>query len=318
MLCALMSGLDALNIVGTPKSGTSSLFYWLNAHPELNGAHPKETFFFMDQDHPLASRHGVGFHTNGVSAYDHFFADATDGQKRFEGTTHYFYQETARKYLAGLNPQPLIVFVLREPAARIQSSFRFTRDNLANCSPQFTFDEFVDCLTTNSLSRLDSEYTSASSLFLAKQELQLSNYVHWIRWWNEVFPRDSIEIVLFEELYTDPVVVMRRLCHKLAVDPTFFDDFEFQHYNPTLKIRHHRLHRQAIKFARFLPSSNIKKLAKTLYLRFQKSSSKPQSNDVMGLTRLTEYFRSANEDLANEYVPELFKWWKTESIPSKA
>src|SRR5690606_29284173 len=116
---------------GMPKSGTSSLFYWLDEHPLIQGASPKETFFFMDDSHPLSGRHGLSFGRNGVESYSSFFPDRKEDSLLIEATTHYFYQRTARDYLSSLQKKPLIVMLLREPANRILSSFRFTRDNLA-------------------------------------------------------------------------------------------------------------------------------------------------------------------------------------------
>jgi len=39
-----------LVIAGAPKSGTSSLFFWLAAHPEVCGSQKKETYFLADKD----------------------------------------------------------------------------------------------------------------------------------------------------------------------------------------------------------------------------------------------------------------------------
>ena len=44
-----------LIIAGAPKSGTSSLFSNLTAHPEVGGANKKETKYFLDKGYPLFS-----------------------------------------------------------------------------------------------------------------------------------------------------------------------------------------------------------------------------------------------------------------------
>ena len=36
-------------IAGAPKCGTSSLYFWLSAHPEVKASMVKETFFFADE-----------------------------------------------------------------------------------------------------------------------------------------------------------------------------------------------------------------------------------------------------------------------------
>lgn len=200
-------------IIGMPKAGTSSLFQWLAAHPAVEGASPKETFFLMDAEHPLRCRNGVDFLRDGPAGYDKFFSDSAGRRLRCEATTHYFYQSVARNYLSSLDDPPLIVFLLREPAHRVLSSFRFTQENLGNCDRQLTFDQYVKALLSGEAGCLDRHYScGGGSLYVAKRELEFANYAHWIDWWQQVFPRNRVEIILFEELRQNPKEVTMRLC----------------------------------------------------------------------------------------------------------
>jgi hypothetical protein len=51
--------LPNLVIAGAPKCGTSSLFYWLADHPQACGSTVKETFYLMDEEHPLRRKRKV-------------------------------------------------------------------------------------------------------------------------------------------------------------------------------------------------------------------------------------------------------------------
>ena len=56
--------IPALFLGGAPKSGTSSVFKWLDDHPDVIGSSPKETDFFAD---PGSSTHDPDFHVaNGL------------------------------------------------------------------------------------------------------------------------------------------------------------------------------------------------------------------------------------------------------------
>src|SRR5689334_10681741 len=83
--------LPNLVIAGAPKCGTSSLYRWLADHPQAFGSAPKETFYLMDEGHPLL-RKGSNFHTRGLAGYAEFF-DGRNEEARviFEATTHYLY-----------------------------------------------------------------------------------------------------------------------------------------------------------------------------------------------------------------------------------
>ena len=300
--------MPGLFVIGMPKSGTSSLFYWLDDHPEFQGATPKETFFFMDKEHPLCGEHGLDLHTNGIEAYQQFFPEPDSGRIRFEGTTHYFYQHTARDFIASLSSKPLVVILLREPAVRILSSFRFTRDNLANCDKELTFDQYVGCLLDGTPELLDKYYHSEGSLAIAKKELSLSCYVEWLDWWQEAVGLENLEIILFEDLKKKPGVVMRRLARRLGVDDSFYMDYPFDAINKTTPIAYQRFHRWAKKMAGRLPKNNIRNFLKRFYLTFQARSVQQDDSFEEGLLKLRAFFLHDNRALEKKYRLNLSDW----------
>ena len=129
-------------IIGAPKCGTSSLFRWITAHPQISRPeNGKELFFFMDPGHPLIKEPNV--HTASADAYDSLFPGISS-TCRLESTTHYLYQDTARELLAQMEGQPLIVVVLRDPVQCVWSSFQYTRNNLARMDPSLSFFQYVE------------------------------------------------------------------------------------------------------------------------------------------------------------------------------
>ena len=128
-------------IGGAPKCGTSTLFTWLAAHPDVCGSTPKETFFLMDEGHPLLNR--VNVHASGLGAYGSFFKEKPGAAHRLEGTTQYLYQTTPLSALVELEQPPHVVFVVRRPGARVYSSFRYTANNLARLRRPLEFVDYV-------------------------------------------------------------------------------------------------------------------------------------------------------------------------------
>src|SRR5437870_3389808 len=113
-------------IGGAPRCGTSALFHWLRAHPDVCAAQPKEPFYFLDAGHPFLPR--VSYHSHGFAGYVRYFAHwsrATPPRVVCEASTHYLYSETALDVLTHADPVPRVLFVLRRPAQRVYSSFQY-------------------------------------------------------------------------------------------------------------------------------------------------------------------------------------------------
>jgi hypothetical protein len=295
-------------LAGFPKGGTSSIFSWLDAHPQLQGSVPKEPFFLMDDAHPLAGQQGALLSRDGWKAYETFFPEPAKGRLRFEATTHYFYQETARKHLASLDPQPLVIFVLREPAQRLLSSFRYTRDNLGNCDRRLSFDQYVDCLLSGELRGLDRYYRAASSCWIAKRELEFGRYVEWLDWWLEVLDPRNLEVVLFEEVTRNPAREMARLARRLGIDETFYADFEFGKKNATYRVAHQGLHRFVRRLALRIPPALRPEGLKRRYIAWQGRGVREEAYES-GLAHLRQYFLPWIRRLADNYDLDVERAW---------
>lgn len=303
-----------ISIIGMPKSGTSSLFYWLNEHPDTEGSCPKETFFFMDDAHPLCGRHGLSLRSDGITAYEKFFASESEEKVRFEGTTHYFYQDAAREYFSSLVSSPLIVVLLREPADRILSSFRYTRDNLCNCDKSLTFNWYVDRLMTGATEDLRRFYHSEASFYIAIRELELSRYSLWADWWQERIPQNNLKLLLFEELRENPRGIMQIICRESGLDPSFYETFDFDAKNQTNPIGLQSLHRAARKVGVMIPGGSLKTWLKKRYLEFQMKTATKDDEYEWGVSVLREYFAPFNRELDSRHDLNLLQWWPASAI----
>jgi hypothetical protein len=102
-------------IIGAQKSGTSTLHYWLNQHPELHGSKPKEIHYF---DKKINYGYSLKWYE------DHFkTVNLLKSKLYFESTPGYFYYESIAKQLAGLYPQIKLILVLRDPVERAFSAY---------------------------------------------------------------------------------------------------------------------------------------------------------------------------------------------------
>lgn len=303
--------LDAA-IIGAPRSGTSALFEWLESHPNIQGSTPKETYFFMDAEHPLAIRQEnegePTLHTASLSAFDRFFDNSTEAV-RLEATTHHYYQQTARDVFSQFDPKPHVFFALRQPAHRIRSSFLFTKHNRGYIDPGLTFNQYVNILLDGSTPLLDQYYYSDSSLYIASRELELSKYVIWLKHWVECLGSDRVHPFLFEHFADDSRHVVVQICHILGLE-TSCVKWPIPSKNETTLVRSPRLQPLAHEIGSQVPNGWVKRTMKSLYewLQNRDTSSTTASNTDRGVRKLEEYFVPWNERLSQYSGLSLSEW----------
>lgn len=299
--------LPNLLIAGAPKCGTSSLFNWLAAHPEVCGSSPKETFYFVDQDNPLI-RPAANYHQHGLDHYT-FFPPGCSAQAQFflEATTHHLYQKTALNFFANRQPQPQIIFVLRKPSARIFSSFNYTQNNLSRLDKDVSFRQFTDLLLEGKLDQIRDRFHSEQSFFTLKHDLLYSQYSDFLLQWAKCFPPERLTILLFEQLKGDPGSILRRLARDLGIAADFYDQFDFTQRNQTMGVKNSFIHRTLRHFAPYFPKSPFKMILKSLYFNTQRDATvaKPDSES---LQKLDYYFTPYNQQLAEKFNLNLDCW----------
>ena len=295
-------------ILGWPKCGTSSLFNWLNAHPAIQGSIPKETFFLMDRGHPFYARHGRAFDQVGESGFEPFFDGPSMGRTRLEATTHHVFQDMARAAISRLHPPPRVVFVLRDPADRIYSSYRWRLNNISAINPLLTFNEYVNALLSNNIKFLEPHFRSEISLWIAQRELVLGDYYYWIRKWRNVLPADRQHVILFEELRENNQEKLGDLLSCLDVHSGEGRNDILPKANQTNKIRFHSIQRAALRVNPLLPKGNVKKWLKQKYLTLQGRSAPAECNYEVGLRALRRHFCPTIISLKDHYDLDLRRW----------
>src|SRR4051812_12198760 len=163
--------LPTFLVIGAYKAGTTSLFHYLRAHPQVFMTEEKETFYFTDD----AYHHGREW-------YEAQFAAGADSVARGEASTAYsawpnfkHVPERASK----LVPDARIVYLLRHPIERLQSQYLFDARMFRDHRP---IDEAV----------LD-EATYVSR----------SRYAMQIDRWMAHYPRENLLLLTTEELRND-------------------------------------------------------------------------------------------------------------------
>jgi hypothetical protein len=182
--------LPTFLVIGAMKAGTTSLYEYLRAHPQVFMATPKELHFFPESKH---------WH-DGVEWYaSHFTGDgARAARARGEISPSYsqadqFPGVAAR--VAQIVPDAKIVYLVREPVARAQSMYLHEVAAGRETLP------IEDALATKPLYVNSSRYAS-----------QLDEYLPH-------FAREQLFVFTSESLRADRARTLHRLFAFLDVDP---------------------------------------------------------------------------------------------------
>ena len=123
-------------VIGTMKSGTSSMFHYLKQHPQISMAYKAEDFF------------GRNFH-KGVRWYRSFFPYKYKGETQAIGeiTPSYILRDYVPERVRATVPEARFIILLRNPVDRAYSHFQFRK----RYRPfDLTFEEFITLLPLSS------------------------------------------------------------------------------------------------------------------------------------------------------------------------
>lgn len=279
-------------IAGAPKCGTTSIFEWLSAHPQVCAASRKETGFFLDRRR-----------SPDLEAYGRFFAHC--GRRPgatvvLEATPDYFDQETAIAAVPALPSAPKIVIILRRPSRRIFSSFRFAKNNLSTLPQRLTFREFVG------LARGGARGPAADAARLAFDQ---SRYARHLARWFAAAGRERVCVFLFEELRRDPAGFMRRLSGRIGIDAGFWDGHDFARVNASYRVKSQGLHRLVRRLTAAVPSLVYHERLKRCYGVLNKTEPPGVgAEEAAVLAELDEEFRPLDAELAALAGLDLAAW----------
>ena len=111
------SRLPTFVIIGAMKAGTTSLYRYLDAHPHVFMATPKELDFFVEE---LNWRRGIEWYRGRFASAP---SSATAlGEASTSYTKHPRYRDVPRR-AAGTIPDARFVYVVRDPVERIRSHY---------------------------------------------------------------------------------------------------------------------------------------------------------------------------------------------------
>lgn len=282
---------NAIIIGGTTKAATTSVFNYLKDHPKICASIFKESRFFLEDEYPVALR---DIHFNRGNDYGELFK-CGDGMHTLEATPDYLYSNYAANKIKETCKKVKLVFILRNPIDRLISWYNFSKQN-GDLPENITFKEYVEN---------QSEHSPVQWL----RALVQGRYIDYIDEYENLFGKEKILIVLYDDLKDNLTKTMVEIAEFLEIQSDFFLTYQFEIHNKSVQSKSQllaRVYRRLGGLRKFFVHYPVlhrllKKLKKrTLDPIYNKINSAPVKNEFFpeSLIRdLKEYYRDSNDDL---------------------
>ena len=216
-----------LFIVGAPKSGTTSLYEYLNGHPDIYMSPIKEPAYFSPDVPPQKPRFRYGVD---LDRYLDLFAAARDERCLGEASTYYLYSRMAPELIRDFEPEARIVAILRNP---IEMAWALHGQRVAH--GREPIDDFESALAADESDDLGGPARHAEIDKIGTYR-QRARYAEQLSRWFDTFGRQRCHVIIFEEFVADTAGEFRRLLEFLGVDLDYAPQ-SFEIHNPSHRVR---------------------------------------------------------------------------------
>jgi hypothetical protein len=278
-------------IVGAPKAGTTSLFHYLNAQPEIKMSSVKEPDYFSDKE---LFDQGLYYGTSRIDTlqkYNSLFLGRKKEKMMGESSVSYLYYPEVPNRIKVYNTDSKIIVMLRNPVDRAFSHYLM---------------DYRLGLTSESF---ESEFHKKKGLNF-QQYFLLGNYSSQVKRYIDVFGRENIHFIWYSDFKKDSEKQLNKVVDFIGLESDFRVDFDTI-YN-SFSMPKNNLIRMIYsvvwlrKLLTFLfPYSLVKSIK---HLLFSKGN-KPKLSDLTRGTVL-EYYKSDIEKLEKLLSVNLSRWKK--------
>ena len=203
-------------LVGVQKGGTTSLYAYLEQHPDVLGVGAKELFYF-DRRYALGETWYRSWFPK-LSAKRRRERDARGPVLTGEATTSYLDHPAVPARSAALVPEAKIIAVLRDPSERALSHYfhnkRKGREPLAPLEAFRAERQRLEGEAERALA--DPAYDSEALMHF--NYLSRGHYAEHLDRWREHFPAERTLVLRSEDLFQNPAAVFSQTLEFLGLD----------------------------------------------------------------------------------------------------
>jgi len=197
-------------IVGAPKAGTTSLFHYLNTHPEIKMSSAKEPNYFSDKE---LFDQGLYYGTSRIDTlqkYNSLFSGRKKEKLMGESSVSYLYYSEVPKRIKVYNTDSKIIVMLRNPVDRAFSHYLM---------------DYRLGLTSESF---ESEFNKKIGLKF-QQYFLLGNYSSQVKRYIDVFGRENIHFIWYSDFKKNTSLELEKVFDFLSLNTNYCLDFNKVH-----------------------------------------------------------------------------------------
>lgn len=235
-----------LFLVGAAKSGTTSIYNFLNSHSQVYASPIKEPNYFstdinvedfsntyrkttfLDTKEYFSKTHLVNLQLSFVrneSNYNRLFDAVSDEPIIADCSTSYLYSRVAAKNIYEYNDKAKILIVLRDPIYRAYSHY------LMALKYGFTNKGLIDSIKIDQQS--EDKGWGKTELFI-----ELGLYVDQIKRYYKYFGKDNVKVMFFNDLKMQPTFFFNDLCRFLKIQKTDAKAYNKRPINAAMRPKH--------------------------------------------------------------------------------
>jgi len=205
-----MNKLANFLIIGAQKAGTTSLYEYLDQHPDIFMSKPKEPHFFADDNK----------YSKGLEYYSKFFAECKEEIMIGDASTSYSTYLNCKKIIQRIykfNPKIKLIYILRNPISRAYSSYWW---NIRMQAEPLSFEEALK----QEENRIHKDNAEEFDRWSYKKR---GLYSYIIKQYLKYFPKENLKVILLEDLKTSAIKTCNDIFEFLSVkkfDVTSLDD----------------------------------------------------------------------------------------------
>jgi hypothetical protein len=234
------SRLPNFFIVGAPKAGTTSLYHYLDQHPEIYMSPVKEPNYFASeiqlegfaeplrepmrrrmadmQRYLAGSMEEKRFGAVGLEwvGYLKLFRNVRQEKAIGEASVCYLWSESAARNIFARIPEAKIIMILRDPAERALSQYR-------QWAGKEQMRETFRDVCEKSIANQGGKFQAMSPF------LEMGLYAEQVKRYFDLFPRENIRVDFYENYRRDPAGMIAETLRFLGVDASFQPDMSRRH-----------------------------------------------------------------------------------------
>lgn len=209
-------------IVGAAKAGTSSIFRYMEQHPDIYFPRVKEPgyFAFAEADVNFQGPGDERLNNTVVTKLEDYldlFGDVKSEKAIGEASVVYLHSVDAANRIKDMVPEAKIIVILRNPVDRALSSYAHKiRDGYEEVGV------FMDAFSLGEeRARLNWQHLW--------QYRDMSFYAEELERYFHAFPRENIAVYKYEELTNNPQKLLQNIFGFLEVDTSFVPEMSVRH-----------------------------------------------------------------------------------------